>query len=68
MPMLHMYHVTELVSFQRQASKFHDNTKEAISHTMEVYVQFVANRAVATFTILVYFLYLAFSIYVSVIS
>ncbi|CAD5208754.1 unnamed protein product [Bursaphelenchus xylophilus] len=48
---------------QRQPSKFHDNTKEAISHTMEVYVSIVANKFVASLTILVYFMYLAFSIY-----
>lgn len=63
----------------RQASKFHDNTKQYISQSMQgksnycrshdlkvlAYVNFVANKFVALGTILLYCGYLTFSIYVN---
>uniref|UniRef100_A0A915CR01 SSD domain-containing protein n=1 Tax=Ditylenchus dipsaci TaxID=166011 RepID=A0A915CR01_9BILA len=47
----------------RQSTKFHDNTKHALSATMHRYVNFVSQKTVALTTVLIYFIYLAFSIY-----
>ncbi|KAI6203829.1 Sterol-sensing domain and Patched family-containing protein [Aphelenchoides besseyi] len=47
----------------RQSSKFHDNTKEYISKSMQAYVSFVANKFVAISTIIIYFIYLGLSIW-----
>uniref|UniRef100_A0A914Z6M2 SSD domain-containing protein n=1 Tax=Panagrolaimus superbus TaxID=310955 RepID=A0A914Z6M2_9BILA len=47
----------------RQTSKFHEETKEAISKTMWGYVSFIANKFVAGTIIFLYFAYIAFSIY-----
>lgn len=50
----------------RQASKFHDNTKQYISQSMQAYVDFVANKFVAISTVFVYFIYLTFAIWAGV--
>ncbi|KAK0423832.1 hypothetical protein QR680_008355 [Steinernema hermaphroditum] len=47
----------------RQSSKFHDTSKHYISTYMQNYVDFVANKLVASFTVFLYFCYLAFSIW-----
>lgn len=49
----------------RKESKFHDNTKQYISQSMQAYVNFVANKFVACATILTYFIYLTVSIWVA---
>ncbi|KAI1728640.1 patched family domain-containing protein [Ditylenchus destructor] len=47
----------------RQQSKYHDYTKHAMSSSIDSYVNVVARKAVAFTIIVVYFLYLAFSIW-----
>lgn len=47
----------------RQQSKFHEHTKHYISESTMLFVNVMANRAVALLTIGVYFLYLFFSIW-----
>ncbi|KAE9550795.1 hypothetical protein FO519_005998 [Halicephalobus sp. NKZ332] len=55
--------ITKHNQLTRQQSKFHEETKEAISKTMRVYVSIIANKFVATVVIFAYFFYLGFSIY-----
>uniref|UniRef100_A0A915BPN7 SSD domain-containing protein n=1 Tax=Parascaris univalens TaxID=6257 RepID=A0A915BPN7_PARUN len=47
----------------RKSSRFHDTSKLYISKYMRVYVNFVTNMAVSTSTIIIYFVYIAISIW-----
>ncbi|TKR96549.1 hypothetical protein L596_010550 [Steinernema carpocapsae] len=55
--------ITRHPGLTRQSSKFHDTSKHYISTYMQKYVDFVANKAVASFTVFLYFCYLAHSIW-----
>ncbi|VDD90300.1 unnamed protein product [Enterobius vermicularis] len=48
---------------QRKSSRFHDTSKLYISKYMRIYVDFVTNVFVSSLTIVIYFIYIAFSIW-----
>uniref|UniRef100_A0A0K0G3N3 SSD domain-containing protein n=1 Tax=Strongyloides venezuelensis TaxID=75913 RepID=A0A0K0G3N3_STRVS len=50
-------------TLNRQNSKFYETTKHAVSESMQAYVNFVTHKIVAGITILIYFVFLALSIW-----